>query len=596
MRQRRYKKTLYNNVYSTYCPPNKGSTLQPSSQWALNGLGVYRFVFTTNVAFGAALLLCLSLLLQPVASAYAQEIPAPETENVDVEIDTSSPPSIEPLPPDEAQSSSELELGQVTPDVIDNGDDELDLPLIDGDQSESSPASDTTETDGATDATTVDDTSADTLADSLVTPDTPADDVTSASSTESEVVVNDIDSAVDSADVSTTSPATLENDQDMSGSPTTSDITSDAEVDSAAPTTSAETIFVSNVQTDNQFSFNKNECTEVEDGSFYCQKISYDTLQENDLFAAPDATGDLEIFVIQDGVEMKITDNTVDDASPYYDSGSNTLVWHRLINDRYQIISYDIASGKEQQITDTSVNNMEPTRNGQYTVWQRWVQNNWEIILDDGSGEEQLTSSIEHDIAPHIRGDLIIWNVRASDGSQSLMTYDISSKIFNEIKDADGVSVANPRMLVMYEAQYQNGDTIMKGFDLLTGEIIPIDSIPRELPADIPNPETTGEVRALPTNPHSEEELVSDTDLDTDEPDNGEPLYEQGDLVLTATSTATSTAQPAVAEFDLDLRPIDDSATTTADAIVDQAAIPDIVIPAFDEIELVEQASSTQDT
>jgi hypothetical protein len=616
MARRSINKTLYNNVYPRNKPPNSISTLHHRSQRALYGLSVYRFVFTTNVAFGAALLLCLSLLLQPVAFTYAQE------NNTETPIVTPVEEILEQAEVNESDSgesdSSATDEAALPDNVSDNGDDEADIQTADAEanlqasdevnEQTSEPADLESAVNNSTTSTSV--TQAEST-DSVAPASENEVDDNATTSTSTQPTTSDSDSSssdtADSGAAGTASSTVTEEDstastttEEEASDPGQSADDADSDSNSIGSSTPAETpsepTLVSNVQTDNMFAFNKNECTEVQDGSFYCQKISYDTLAENDLFAAPDATGDMEIYVIQNGEQMKITDNAVDDASPYYDTRSKTIVWHRLVADRYQIISYDIETGTEEQITDTSVNNMEPTRNGSYTVWQRWVQNNWEIILLDDGVETQITDSIEHDIAPHIRGDLIIWNVRSSDGTQSLMTYDIGSEVFNEIKDTDGVSVANPRMLVMYEAQYQNGDTVMKGFDLVTGEVIPIERIPRELPADIPSPETTGEVRALPTNPQSEEDLSSDTDLDTDEPVDDVVQYAEDDLVLTASSTATTTPVVEVADFDLDLRPDDSTqSTTTNNVVIEQAAIPDVVVPEFNQEQVDTQASSTQD-
>ena len=616
MARRSINKTLYNNVYPRYKPPNSISTLHHRSQRALYGLSVYRFVFTTNVAFGAALLLCLSLLLQPVAFTYAQE------NNTETPIVTPVEEILEQAEVNESDSgesdSSATDEAALPDNVSDNGDDEADIQTADAEanlqasdevnEQTSEPADLESAVNNSTTSTSV--TQAEST-DSVAPASENEVDDNATTSTSTQPTTSDSDSSssdtADSGAAGTASSTVTEEDstastttEEEASDPGQSADDADSDSNSIGSSTPAETpsepTLVSNVQTDNMFAFNKNECTEVQDGSFYCQKISYDTLAENDLFAAPDATGDMEIYVIQNGEQMKITDNAVDDASPYYDTRSKTIVWHRLVADRYQIISYDIETGTEEQITDTSVNNMEPTRNGSYTVWQRWVQNNWEIILLDDGVETQITDSIEHDIAPHIRGDLIIWNVRSSDGTQSLMTYDIGSEVFNEIKDTDGVSVANPRMLVMYEAQYQNGDTVMKGFDLVTGEVIPIERIPRELPADIPSPETTGEVRALPTNPQSEEDLSSDTDLDTDEPVDDVVQYAEDDLVLTASSTATTTPVVEVADFDLDLRPDDSTqGTTTNNVVIEQAAIPDVVVPEFNQEQVDTQASSTQE-
>jgi hypothetical protein len=624
MIRRSFNKTIYNNVYSQYKPPDNKTHLQQSTHGALLGLSVYRFVFTTKVAFGAALILCASLLLQPVAFAYAEEPTEKTVENVGTAEVEDEPSSTE------AEPSSAEETTDVTENASENIDDNADDEVISknvvetaeldtdtdteadlSSEMQTEPAT-TTDTVSATTTSTTstvieaeDEPSVDPIATTTVATTSQSIDVPTAtssqptastSSTSSNVTNNTVssssnqDATTTSSTASSTSVSSGSDESSGDGGLSTSTATS-----TVSTTTSLASNDISTMQTDSVFAFNKNECTEVEDGSFYCQKISSNTMADNDLFAAPDATGDMEIYVIQNGEQIQVTDNAVDDASPYYDQRSKTIVWHRLVNDRYQIISYDVENQTEVQLTDTSVNNMEPTKNGDYTVWQRWVQNNWEIILREGDVETQITDSIEHDIAPHIRGDLIIWNVRSSDGSQSLMTYDIGSESFNEIKDTDGVSVTNPRMLVMYEAQYQNGDTVMKGFDPVTGEIIPIERIPRDLPSDIPSPETTGEVRALPTTSQSEEELSSDSDLDTDEPVDSPVQYDKDDLVLNASSTATSTPTVEEVDFDLDLRPSDSQLATTTDGLViNQAAIPDVIVPEYTQKDVVEQASSTQ--
>ena len=129
MTRRSINKTLYNNVYSQYKPPNSTSTLHQRSQRALYGLSVYRFVFTTNVAFGAALLLCLSLLLQPVAFTYAQE------NNTETPIVTPVEEILEQAEVNESDSgesdSSATDEAALPDNVSDNGDDEADIQTAD---------------------------------------------------------------------------------------------------------------------------------------------------------------------------------------------------------------------------------------------------------------------------------------------------------------------------------------------------------------------------------------------------------------------------------------------------------------------------------
>jgi hypothetical protein len=526
---------------------------------------MYRYTFSSRVTLVAALLLCVSLLLQPVASVYAEE--PNESDSV---VDASEPvvtlptEPITPVEPVDAESEPASSVAVVEPSSESDESDESD-EVVSNELLQSATTTNTvleTELEPKLELEP-------TATSSPVVPGNGEGPTSTTSTTSSPATT--IDSGDESDEVDKTS--------DEAELALTGAATSSAHLDPGL-------VAVSTVQSDQSIAFNKNECTEVADGSFYCQKLSLENQPADALFAAPDKTGDLEIYVVQDGVERKLTDNQWEDASPYYDSRSKTIVWHRLINDRYQIISYDIETGTETQLTDTRVNNMEPARNGEYVVWQRWVTNNWEIVLFDGEQELQLTDSLRHDIAPHILGDMIIWNVRSSDGTQSLMTYEISSQTYNHITDTEGVSVTNPRMLVMYEAQYQNGDTIMKGFDLATGEIIPIEHLPRQLPPVIPDPDATGEIRALPNNPNQED----DQETTATEPEVSGPPPTGVGTTISATSTATT-----IDALSLDLRSTGGAAATTTDLVVEQAAIPDVVIPPFSATSSAATGTSTQD-
>jgi len=577
MKRSSNKKPLYNNVYFRYNELKKPPNHSSYSSELTGDLLMYRYTFASRVTLVAALLLCISLLLQPVAHVYADEI--------------TSAPAEEPVITDPVDAAEGAGLSDTEADMEDDTTGSTEEPVA---MSEAALVVEAEmETDEATqiesDVVTVEatepaDTSESTPTDTTGS-STDEDLVTDTASTTPDSDTNETVTETDTEGDNTDAATSTEHDLDESES--SNETSFEAEEFELATTTVEETVAaVTTVQSDQAINFNKNECTEVSDGSFYCQKSSLENDSNDALFAAPDNTGDMEIYVVQDGIELQVTNNLLEDSSPYFDSLSNTLVWQRLINDRYQIISYDIDSGTETQLTATRVNNMEPSRHGDYTVWQRWVTNNWEIMLFDGIDEIQLTDSVRHDIAPHIHGDMIIWNVRSSDGTQSLMTYDISSRSFNEINDTEGVSVINPRMLVMYEAQYQNGDSVMKGFDLVTGEIIPIERLPRDLPTDIPDPDATGEVRALPSTSPNEEKLTASTT----EPEPTDPPEPAVDPV-----TASTTAPTPV--FELDLRGTDDMTGTTTDLVVEQAAIPDVVIPTFDETTIAgETATSTQDT
>lgn len=371
------------------------------------------------------------------------------------------------------------------------------------------------------------DVTADTAAEPL-TPVLPSSEVTATTSTstppDSNNSTNSTNSTDDTDDVDVNPP------EDIS-------IFSDAS--STLATTSGEVVQVqATLLTDEQIQFDKKDCVSVADGSYYCRaKISPDSETKDGLFSQPDSDGDLEIYLARAGELIQITHNTVDDASPFFDAKSDTIVWHRQINDRYQIVSYDIQSGAESQITTDTVNNMEPGRFGTYTVWQHWNVDNWDIMLYDGNKITLLTDTPQHDIAPTIRGELVIWNRLTDDNVQTIELYDLTTHEYTTINDNEGGALSNPRMVLVYDAQFANGDIITKGYNVETGEITALHSLPVPTPSDIPEPDTTGETRALiqaknTAREDSEQVLPPDPKIDPPTPDGG---------VSTATSTMTLT-------------------------------------------------------
>lgn len=329
-----------------------------------------------------------------------------------------------------------------------------------------------------------------------------------------------------------------------------------------------DTVVMVSTHSDSAFNFSEEQCTAVADGSYYCHKIKENTLNDA-LFSAPDEDGDLEIFLVRDGLQTQVTNNKVDDAAPYFDNVSNTIVWHRLLDDRYQIVSYDIKADEETQLTFNSINDMEPSRLGSVTVWQRWVDNGWNIIMFDGKTESQLTATVDHDIAPHVHGSLIVWNRSALNGSKTIEMYDINSKSYISIEDPEGLSVSNPRMVVVYDSLQPNGDVATRGYDILARKFITLDTLPKPLPEDVPGSDSTGETRALIQPKPIIKDTSEEVKIDSNEVD------EEGETVGSIVSDLPK---------DLDMR-IDNEieskvmAETEVDKSVDESF--DLEIPAY---------------
>lgn len=365
--------------------------------------------------------------------------------------------------------------------------------------------------------------------------------------------------------------------------------TNDEQVDEVDDSVEAigETIVLNSVNDDgNKFSFSENECTTVGDGTFYCAKsASTPTPSFTDrIFSASDAEGDKEIYIEKAGEIAQISQNQFDDDAPYYDEVSDTAVWHRLIEGRYQIIVYDFDTEEEKQITSDRYNNMQPNRFGDTLVWQGWVGSDWEIFLSEGDEITMLTDNTTHDITPSINGTHIVWQSFESNAWR-MKVYDIRTKTTNTIEDAEGGSIENPRFVLIYDTKFESGDVETRGYDLKSGEVVHLASVPVSLPEELPDPDQTGEERALVTTitqlkPKTEgdtDELPPDIDDGIDSDDVVIPALVIDEIVGTTTIEFTEDASEGVVVDELIIPAFEDTATSSTDQI------DDLVVPPFIE-------------
>lgn len=244
--------------------------------------------------------------------------------------------------------------------------------------------------------------------------------------------------------------------------------------------------------------FTDTECVSMGDGAFHCSKETGDqSITEEVVYSELDSEGDEEIYFKDGRNIIQISNNSQTDSSPNYDPQSHSIVWNRLQNGNNHIIHYDIDSGVETQITSGPSNNMEPAHENEYITWQRWLDNNWEIMLFDGNDEIRLTTSQAHDIAPDIQGGYVIWHTNDMQGERAVAVYEIETGLTSLISDSDGGKVENPRFVLVYDTKFDNGDVVTKGFDPETGEVVPLSAQPADAPLDLPEPEPTGETTAL---------------------------------------------------------------------------------------------------
>lgn len=333
----------------------------------------------------------------------------------------------------------------------------------------------------------------------------------------------------------------------------------------------------------NQLQFDQKQCASVGDGAFYCSSAntSSDEVQSG-VFAAPDSDGDMEIFIRLNGKQQQLTSNSIDDNAPFYDALSERIVWHAMLNDRYQIMSYDMNTQEITQLTSSAYNNMEPVAYGNITMYQSWLDNNWEIVRNEGGNEERLTHNTQHDVSPNIRGGYTVWQSQFAEGWQ-VAVYDQETGHIEYVASEGGAKVENPRFVLVYDSTNDAGDIQTVGYDFDNKRSFTLNSIPADLPEELPDPDQTGETRALIQSKHTiRGSEIEETDIvPTPNTSNGSSTATSSDNAIPAVDMTASSTLAASSSAPVSL-PVEDlvipsvpSATTTQDI----SHIPDILIP-----------------
>lgn len=331
-------------------------------------------------------------------------------------------------------------------------------------------------------------------------------------------------------------------------------------LDPAAPATSTNTNIEPTETTvtnsSNRYQFAESNCVAVADGSYYCQETRDESaaIIEEVVYSALSQSGYSDIYFTTKAGASAITSNQYDDLAPHYDSVSETIVWHRNINDVFQIMSYDVQSDTETQITDARTNNMQPVQAGEVLVWQAWHNGTWQVMLKDGDEDAvQLTNDDRNHIAPYVSGGYVIWNVTTPNQPREVAVYELATKNLSYIEDADGGQVTNPRFVLMYDTKFDNGDTVTKGYDPETGQLVPLGAAPAPTIPDIPSSDPVGETRAL-----------LNTKSSTEEEDDGVQISTKSNQDTKHATSTTATMETA-SESDYELTVPASSTPTTTD-------------------------------
>ncbi len=300
------------------------------------------------------------------------------------------------------------------------------------------------------------------------------------------------------------------------------------------------------------------------DGAYHCFDTSEGVNETSDevLYVARDGDGDKELYMNTKKGVVQITDNTLDDDAPFYDALSDSIVWQRQEAGLYRI--YEYQNGTEVAVSPAGVNAMEPHRSGEYTVWQAWLNDAWQVVLKDVDGKTiTLPSRGGQNIAPQVEGGYVIWS-ETNGAEHSVAVYEIATGLMSYINDSENARVMNPRFVLVYDTRFANGDVVTQGYDTETGEVIPLAAAAPVEPTELPSATQTGEEVALLTNKSSSrDEYLELDDLSGTASSSlakASSTTAAADDVVVSTDVATTTLP--LTDFDLIVEPY--TATNTA--------------------------------
>lgn len=325
---------------------------------------------------------------------------------------------------------------------------------------------------------------------------------------------------------------------------------SEAVVAPATPAQPVERI----VTDENFFQFSKQSCVAVGNGTYHCSVNEGTAIDDRAVvFSDLGENGSQEIFIkTADERVQQITDSPYDDTAPYYDAETLQIVWQRFIDGRHQIILYDLRAEEETQLTFGRTNSMEPAVSAAGVAWQMWDGSDWEIMFHNGTFTEALTENETQEVSPVLQDGYVIWTVIGS-RSQTAQVYSIETGETATIVNHEGGEIVNPRFVLIYDTQFENGDVITKRFDPETGFSEAIAAKPAPEPIDIPESESTGEIRALIQNKSSSKEDAASDDTDSGDGNSTPALGSGSSTASTSTETLDLTNASSSAPLEVEV-------------------------------------------
>lgn len=176
-----------------------------------------------------------------------------------------------------------------------------------------------------------------------------------------------------------------------------------------------------------------------------------DYLKDNNVEVGSETVdGYSQVYYLIEGDKEFITEGSTNSTLPH--TSGEYIVYRKSLVGGDQIFLYNILKGQAVQLT-YSRNNTNPrvSKNGN-VVWERWIQDSWQIFLYDGIKIIQLTSE-DLSLSPDINEDYAIYARRDIAGTYRSEIYSIGEGKTKEV--AIGMPSKKPTL--------ESGKIMLKG-------------------------------------------------------------------------------------------------------------------------------------
>lgn len=103
------------------------------------------------------------------------------------------------------------------------------------------------------------------------------------------------------------------------------------------------------------------------------------------------------------------------------------VVWVKTVNGAGQIVLYHIPTDTRLHLTETSTNQKPKVTTDGHVVWERWMEDRWQIFYFDGLSVRQMTEG-DVSVDPDILNDTVVFTRQSSDGEWSAHKVELKSR------------------------------------------------------------------------------------------------------------------------------------------------------------------------